>query len=167
MTHACTHTHTYTHTGCDQFAFEHYFLCRSGWLFSSTVCHDLSAIMLHTRLYIYIYKYIYIYTHTHKQVVINLLSSTTFDAFSAIMIFMQQTGIITRFKLRWHPNLDYVSISMAIVNFDVDFFGPQCLLTQWVCKYIHTHIHTYIHTHTYIFMHTYLDVLTFLTCTYM
>lgn len=65
------------------------------------------------------------------QVIINGLSNSNYDAFASVMVFLQITGMITRFQLRWHPNLTYVNIIMSIVNFDIDFFGPHCLLTGW------------------------------------
>lgn len=48
-----------------------------------------------------------------------------------MFVHVQMTGLIARINLRWHPNLSYVNMVMSIVNFDVDFFGPQCLLTKW------------------------------------
>eukprot|EP00961_Rhodomonas_salina_P034063 458382-Rhodomonas_salina.1 len=32
-------------------------------------------------------------------------------------------GLISKFRLRWHPNLEFVLIALRVINFDVDFFG--------------------------------------------
>jgi len=61
---------------------------------------------------------------------INKVASGHYDAMDLALLFVQITGMISTFGLKWHENLSVVNTAFGIANFDVDFVTPLCL-TKW------------------------------------
>ena len=58
---------------------------------------------------------------------INKVASGNYDAMDIALLFVQITGMISTFGLKWHANLSLVNTALGIANFDVDFVTPLCL----------------------------------------
>ena len=59
--------------------------------------------------------------------VINKVASGNYDAMDLALLFVQITGMISTFGLKWHENLQTINTALSIANFDVDFVTPLCL----------------------------------------
>ena len=57
------------------------------------------------------------------------VAACEYDALDITLLYVQITGIISQFQLRWHPNLSLINTALTIVNFDVDFISPDCWLS--------------------------------------
>jgi hypothetical protein len=58
---------------------------------------------------------------------INKVASGNYDAMDIALLFVQITGMISTFGLKWHRNLESINTALSIANFDVDFVTPLCL----------------------------------------
>jgi len=58
---------------------------------------------------------------------LNSYVSSRYDAFDLMLTFLQVASMISTFGLRWHEVLqENVFNLLQIVNFDIDFFTPEC-----------------------------------------
>ena len=69
---------------------------------------------------------------------INEFASGAYEAFNVALLFLQITGLISMYRLRWHPNLNVLNTALSIANFDVDFVTPGCFFawTQTASFYL-------------------------------
>mmetsp|Transcript_6814 Transcript_6814/g.23812 ORF Transcript_6814/g.23812 Transcript_6814/m.23812 type:complete len:1139 (-) Transcript_6814:31-3447(-) len=64
-------------------------------------------------------------------IVLNAYASARYDAIDVVLLYLQVASMISTFGLRWHEFLvSNVFNLIQFVNFDIDFFSPQCLSTE-------------------------------------
>eukprot|EP00232_Nephroselmis_pyriformis_P022555 CAMPEP_0182854756 /NCGR_PEP_ID=MMETSP0034_2-20130328/1446_1 /TAXON_ID=156128 /ORGANISM="Nephroselmis pyriformis, Strain CCMP717" /LENGTH=1923 /DNA_ID=CAMNT_0024985631 /DNA_START=60 /DNA_END=5827 /DNA_ORIENTATION=+ len=64
-------------------------------------------------------------------IAINAYASNTFDALDIMLLYLQVASMISSFNLGWHDLLiNRVWSIISIVNFDIDFFSPECLASS-------------------------------------
>eukprot|EP00736_Rhodelphis_marinus_P010229 Rmarinus@m.1319 len=59
---------------------------------------------------------------------INTVAAFEYDSVDLLLLYLQAMAIISQYGLRWHEYLEPLLQLVSVVNFDVDFFSPQCLI---------------------------------------
>lgn len=58
----------------------------------------------------------------------NAIAASRYECFDVTLLFMQIVNIIQSFSIPWPEDLRVLTNVFAIVNFDVDFLSPACIL---------------------------------------
>eukprot|EP00736_Rhodelphis_marinus_P000467 Rmarinus@m.7904 len=61
-------------------------------------------------------------------VTLNMFAAGRFDAIDILLMYLQVAGMISKFALDWPDNLNNVFSVIQVVNFDVDYISPQCVM---------------------------------------
>ena len=58
------------------------------------------------------------------------MASGQYDSLDSALLYLQIIGMISSFQLRWHSNLHVLNTFLSLINFDVDFLTPDCILGE-------------------------------------
>jgi len=61
---------------------------------------------------------------------LNKVVANRYESLSLMLLWLQLATMISSFDMNWHPNLQLIFQLLYVVNFDIDFFTPECIMSS-------------------------------------
>eukprot|EP00736_Rhodelphis_marinus_P007410 Rmarinus@m.26380 len=61
---------------------------------------------------------------------INKIAASSFDSIDLLLLYLQLAALVSAFPLRWPESMSLVLSGIGVINFDVDYFSPSCVM-EW------------------------------------